>query len=99
LLVGFVFPAALTAIRRPAAARKVAGFANHPFHSLFPSVRSAVDSEQHGLSACLAGNFYQTLQINRNDESKRTRPHLVLLFGCGSSRFYFLSRLPILQRH
>jgi hypothetical protein len=38
LLVGFVFPAALTRIRRPAAARKVAGFANHPFHSLFPSV-------------------------------------------------------------
>jgi hypothetical protein len=57
LLVGFVFPAALTAIRRPAAARKVAGFANHPFHSLFPSVRSAVDSEQHGLFGVLSGQF------------------------------------------
>jgi hypothetical protein len=96
LLVGFVFPAALTRIRRPAAARKVAGFANHPFHSLFPSVRSEGDSDQHGLLACLAGNFYQTLQINGNDESKRTRAHLVLLFGCGSSRLYFLSRIPVL---
>jgi hypothetical protein len=37
--------------------QKVAGFANHPFHSLFPSVRSAVDSEQHGLFGVLSGQF------------------------------------------
>jgi hypothetical protein len=53
----FVFPAALPPIRAPAAARKVAEFANHPFHSLFPSVRSAVDSEQHGLFGVLSGQF------------------------------------------
>jgi hypothetical protein len=51
---------------------------------------------QHGLLACLAGNFHQILQINGNDESKRTRAHLVLRFSCGSSRLYFLSRIPVL---
>jgi hypothetical protein len=83
----------------PTAAGKVGGFANHPFHSLFPSVRSTGDFGQHGLLACLASNFYQILQINSNDESKRTRAHLVLLFGCGSSRLYFLSRISVLQQY
>ena len=52
-----------------------------------------------GALARLVANSYDVSRISGGYEFEGTRTDLALLFRSGFSRFYFLSRLPVLYQH